>query len=88
MITIHRPQAGQAVRLRFTARAMFSKLAATNLETFITLPSKIEQPASYFSQLSVQSFLFGHKLQFLIEKSFFFGCDDGLGLVSTRISAG
>jgi len=42
----------------------------------------------YFSQLSVQPFLFGHKLQFLIEKSFFLGFADGLGLVSTRISAG
>jgi hypothetical protein len=43
---------------------------------------------SYFSQLCVQFFLFGHKLQCLIEKSFFFGFADVLGLVSTRISAG
>jgi hypothetical protein len=43
---------------------------------------------SYFSQLCVQSFLFGHKLQCLIEKSFFFGFADVLGVVSRRISAG
>jgi len=48
MITIHRPQAGQAVRLRFTARATFSILATTNLETFITLPSKIEKTSKLF----------------------------------------
>jgi hypothetical protein len=35
----------------------------------------------------VQPFLFGHKLQFLIEKSFFLGFDDGLGAASTTISA-
>jgi hypothetical protein len=88
MIAIHRPQACRAVRLHFAARPNLSKLATTNLETFITLPSKIEKPANYFSQLSVQPFRFGHKLQFLIEKSFFLGFADGLGLVSTRISAG
>jgi len=88
MITIHRPQAGQAVILRFIARATFAILATTNLETFIALPSKIEKPPSYFSQLSVQPFLFGHKLQFLIENGFFLGFDDGPGVESTRISAG
>jgi hypothetical protein len=30
----------------------------------------------------------GHKLQFLIEKSFFFGFEEELGEASTRISAG
>jgi len=47
-----------------------------------------EPTPSYFSQLSVQPFLFGHKLQFLIEKSFFLGFAEGPGVVSTRISAG
>ena len=47
--------------------------------------SKKKKSASYLSQLCVQPFLFGHKLQFLIEKSFFLGFDDGLGVVSTRI---
>jgi hypothetical protein len=36
----------------------------------------------------VQPFLFGHKLQFLIEKSFFFGFNGEPGEVSIRISAG
>jgi hypothetical protein len=45
------------------------------------------KPASYFSQLCVQSFLFGHRLQFLIEKRFFFGFAGVLGVVSTTISA-
>jgi hypothetical protein len=36
----------------------------------------------------VQPFLFGHKLQFLIEKRFFLGFDEALGVASTIISAG
>jgi hypothetical protein len=36
----------------------------------------------------VQPFLFGHKLQFLIEKRVFFGFNGEPGEVSTRISAG
>jgi hypothetical protein len=42
---------------------------------------------SYFSQVCVQPFLLGHKLQFLIEKRFFFGFNRAPGEVSTRISA-
>jgi hypothetical protein len=49
---------------------------------------KNKKAASYFSQLCVQPFLLGHKLQFLIEKSFFFGFNGEPGEVSTRISAG
>jgi hypothetical protein len=36
----------------------------------------------------VQFFRFGHKLQLRMEKSFFSGFDDALGVLSTRISAG
>jgi hypothetical protein len=49
---------------------------------------KKKDSPGYFSQLCVQPFFFGHKLQFRIEKSFFLGFDDVLGVLSTRISAG
>jgi hypothetical protein len=39
-------------------------------------------------QPCVQPFFLGHKLQFLIEKDFFFGFDGEPGDASTRISAG
>jgi hypothetical protein len=58
----------------------------------VTLPSAIlakrDKTGNYFSQLCVHPFLLGHKLQSLIEKRFFLGFPDGLGVVSTRISAG
>jgi hypothetical protein len=63
---------------------------------FCTLPVQwiFSQPFSrkkssgYLRQLSVQPFFFGHKLQFLIEKNFFFGFDGEPGEASTRTSAG
>jgi hypothetical protein len=47
-----------------------------------------QNEAAYFSHVCVQPFLLGHKLQFLIENSFFLGFEVELGARSTRISAG
>jgi hypothetical protein len=48
----------------------------------------LKKSSGYLTQPSVQPFFFGHKLQFLIEKNFFFGFDGEPGEASTRISAG
>jgi hypothetical protein len=65
-----------SIRRRYTESGTAETFASFNKST------------TYFSQLCVQPFLFGHKLQFLIEKSFFLGFDDRLGAASTVISAG
>jgi hypothetical protein len=64
----------------------FYRLPAPAIQS-IDFP-KIELSPSYFSQLCVQPFRLGHKLQFLIEKGFFLVFDDAPCAASTIISAG
>jgi len=51
-------------------------------------PTRGRVRPNYFSQLWVQPLRLGHKLQLLIENSFFWGFGDALGLASMTISAG
>src|SRR3990172_4932577 len=90
--------AGAGVGLRRAARAPWSRRSLSAMAKGLPPRSlgaagsaalrKKEKTVNYFSQLCVQPFFLGHRLQFLIEKSFFLGFDVGLGAQSTRISAG
>ena len=58
------------------------------IATSIGFPLLHKNEATYFSHVCVQPFLLGHKLQFLIENSFFLGLEVEPGVRSTKISAG